>query len=139
MRLILEIVSTATVDNNVVRGQESFSVARRTGLGLHETGTEEAQVVGFLHRTAIDGRSVQIAGHLVDLLARSQRAADARRRTRAHVLLTFDSGRAVNRVRVGQSDRIALRVEFVKVDAAAAKSLAQISFIFNFITFFLYL
>ena len=123
----LSAVFAAAVDDIVLGRQQTFGGAGRSGLRLHKTAAEEAQIVGLFHRTAVDGRSVQVGRHLVDLLARTQRAADARRRARAHVFLALDAGRSVDRIRVGESDRVALWVELLQIDATTTESLTQIT------------
>ena len=60
-------------------------------MGLHEPVAGDAQIVGLiLDGAAVDGRSVQKARDLLDLLARSERAANFRRSPTAHVFLTLD-------------------------------------------------
>lgn len=111
-------VLRVAVDEVLIGGQEALSGSDRSRLRLHEAAAEQAQIVGLLHRAAVDGRAVQETGHLVDLLPGAERAADSGSCAGADVLLALDVVGAVDRVGVGESDRIALRVELVQIHTA---------------------
>ena len=126
---LLEVVFSAAVDDVIVDRQETFGGTSRTALGLEQSVLEGSQVIGLLDGAAVDGRSVHVARHLVDLLPRTQRTADARRRPRSDVLLTFNVGSCVDGIVIGQTNRVALGVHFSLISTAAAQSLTQITFI----------
>lgn len=113
------------VDNVVIGREQAFAAVGRSGLSLHEAVAKEAQIVGLLDGAAVDGGPVHEARDLVDLLSRPERAADPRGGSRAHVLLALDVVAPVDRVAVRQTDRVALRVEFVQIHAATPEALTQ--------------
>lgn len=125
---LLEILAfRVAVDDILVRWKKSFGTAIGTGLGLHQSGTEESQIVGLFDRTAVDGRTVDETGDLVDLFSGAESATDSGCCSRSNVFLAFDVIQSVDRIRVRQTDRVALGVEFVQIDAATPEALTQIT------------